>query len=93
MSESEYTANLQRAINESNAKGVTIRKLQKLPGKHLKIHCHNEDDAKLLQEIEWEKTLAGVTLAPQEYGIVIDGVPISVLDARMASQEDMQELI
>jgi len=92
-SENEYAANLQRAINESKAKDVTIHKIQKLPGKYLKIHCHNEDDAKLLQEIEWEKTFEGVTLVPEEYGIVLDGVPISVLDARRESQEDMRERI
>ena len=62
-SESEYTAIFQGAIKESNAKDITIRKLQKLPGKLLKIHCHNEDDAKQLREVEWEKTITEVTLA------------------------------
>lgn len=86
-------ATLQRAINESTAKSITIRKIQKLSGKLLKIHCHNEDDAKHLREIEWEKTITGVTLAAQEYGMVLDGVPINILDARTASQKDMRELI
>ena len=92
-SESEYTAILQRAINESNAKNVTIRKLQKLSGKFLKIECHSEDDAKQLREIEWEKTIAGVTLASREYGVVLHGVPIDILDARTTPQQDMKELI
>ena len=92
-SESEYTAIFQRAIKESNAKDITIRKLQKLPGKLLKIHCHNEDDAKQLREVEWEKTITGVTLASQEYGVVLNGVPINILNARTASQNDMRELI
>src|SRR5579864_1427913 len=93
MRENEYAANLQRLINENNTKSITIRKIQKMPGKYLKIHCYSEDDAKLLQEIKWEKIFAGVTLASEEYGIVLDGVPTSVLDARRASQEDMRELI
>ena len=92
--ENEYTSNLQQAIDKTSAKGTTIRKLQKLLGKLLKIHCDNEDGAQQLQKIDWEKAIApGVTLASQEYGVVLHGVPINVLDARTASQQDMQELI
>ena len=43
--ESEYTFNLQQAIDKTSAKGTTIRKLQKLLGKLLKIHCDNGDSA------------------------------------------------
>ena len=60
----------------------------------MKIHCDNEDGAQQLRKIEWKKAIApGVTLASQEYGVVLHGVPINVLDARTASQQDMQELI
>ena len=92
-SESEYTAIFQKAINESTVKDITIRKLQKLPGKLLKIYCHNEDDAKKLRKIEWEKIITGAILASQEYGIVLNGVPTNVLNPRTMSQKDMRELI
>ena len=91
--EREYAATLQKTINESSTKSVTIRKVQKLSGKLLKIYCHNEDDAKQLREVEWEKTIAGVTLVAEEYGLVLDGVPIRIFDARTASQNEMREII
>ena len=92
--ENEYTSNLQQAIDKTSAKGTTIRKLQKLLGKLLKIHCDNEDGAQQLRKIECEKAITPrVTLASQEYRVILHGVPINVLDARPASQQDMQELI
>ena len=94
--ESEYTSALQQAISnlKTNAKSATIRRIQKLPGKLLKIYCDNEDNAKQLRQVDWETAIApGVTFATQEYGVVLHGVPIRFFDARTTPQQEMREFI
>ena len=92
-SEKDYAASLQTTIHGSNAKGVIIRKLQKLPGKLVKIQFANENDAGKLRELDWEKSFEGASIVKQEYGIVLHGVPVEVIDARNATQKQAKELI
>jgi len=84
---------LQAAINKTNAKGVAIRSVQKLPGKMVRVNCDNEESAQKLRHLQWEELVPGITLAMQEYGIVLHGVPIHILDARSMSQDEMREII
>ena len=92
-SEKDYVTSLQTVINSSTAKGVTIRKLQKLPGRLVKIQCDNENDAMKLRELDWEKAFEGATVVKPEYGIVLDGVPTQIIDARNDTQEQMKRLL
>ena len=86
-SENDYATSLQTAINSSTAKGMTIRKLQKLLGRLVKIQCDNENDAMKLQALDWEEAFKGVTVIKLKYGIVLDGVPTQIIDARNDTQE------
>jgi len=91
--ESEYAAELQDAINRSEAKGATILKLRKMPGKLLKIQCNSESEATKLQELKWEQALEGATVLTQEYGIVLHGVATQIMDTRTTTQERMKAII
>jgi len=84
---------LQAAINRTKAKDVTIRNMQKLPGKMVRIVCDDEESAKKLRSLQWENLIPGSALVVQEYGIVIHGVPVRTLDARSMPQEHMREII
>ena len=94
--EEVYAAELQKYIREqypASMSGLTINKVQKLPGKMLKIECNTETEATQLQEVDWEKRLSGASLVHSEYGIVLHGVSKKVIDATTSTQKDIQEII
>jgi hypothetical protein len=94
--EEAYAAQLQNYIREqhpASMSGLTINKVQKLPGKMLKIECNTETEATQLQEVDWENRFSGASLVHTEYGIVLHGVSKQVIDTTVSTQKDMQEII
>ena len=72
---------------------LTIRKVQKLPGKMLKIECNTEKEATQLRGINWEDNLSGASLVHPEYGIVLHGVSKQVINTTTSMQEEIKEII
>jgi hypothetical protein len=76
-SHKEITEQCQTAIEQANIKNIGTTKLNgvnKLPN-HLRIQYKTEEQAKLLQEMDWNKVFNGTTLHRPKYGVVIHGVP------------------
>jgi hypothetical protein len=61
---------------------LTIEQAKKLPN-HLCLQCKTEEQAKLLQQVDWSKAFNGLTLQKPKYGIVIHGVPKAKVNLSM----------
>jgi hypothetical protein len=87
MSHKEITEKCQLTIEQAKIPNISTIKLNgvnKLPN-HLRLQCKTEEQAKLLEQVDWSKAFNGLTLQKPKYGIVIHGVPKSKVNLSMTT--------
>jgi hypothetical protein len=85
MSDKELTEKCQLTIEQAKIPNISTIKLNgvnKLPN-HLCLQCKTEEQAKLLEQVDWSKTFNGLTLQKPKHGVVIHGVPKAKVNLSM----------
>src|SRR5438477_6807309 len=77
---SEITTKLQQNV-ESQVKDnfPTIKGIEKLKSKNIRILCNTEHEAEQLRQVHWYKAYDGLTVHQPKYGVTIPGVPTDMI--------------
>jgi len=70
----------------------TIKGVQKLKSGDIRICCNTPEEAEALKQVDWNIAYQGLKIRKPKFGIVIHGVPTTMLDAANIYSEDIQRL-
>ena len=94
-SHATITAKCTKAVRENipnQETAPTIKGVQKLKSGDIRVCCSSPEEAETLRQIDWNVAYLSLKIRKPKYGIVIHGVPTSMLDAANIYSEDIHRL-
>ena len=84
-----FQEHIHRNAKQTNGTPIKIQSIRKLTKHTLKIHCHEEKDAKALQNLK-RGTLEGTAVLKPTYRVVAHGVSKSAINPETQSRDDIK---
>src|SRR5437667_3820661 len=91
---SEITIKLQQNV-ESQVKdnSLTIKGVEKLKSKDIRICCNTEHEAEQLRQLKWDKAYGGLTVHQPKYGVMIPRVPTDLINTHELKNPEIEREI
>jgi hypothetical protein len=97
LKESAIAETLQGALRNwlttAGKKDIKIKRVEKISKNILKLQCATEEDAEVIQGLEWAKILKGAAISKKPRGIVMHGVSKRHINFETQSQDEIRTKI
>jgi hypothetical protein len=97
LKESAIAETLQEAICDwlttTGKKDIKIKRAEKVSKNILKLQCATEEDAEVIQGLEWAKILKGAAISKKPRGVVMHGVSKRHINFETQSQDEIRTKI